>query len=104
MSQLFSGKEWDFVTVYLDDVLIASQSMEEHTNHVKKVLLRLKEAGLRLKPSKCTFATEEIEYLGHTLSAQGVRPNNGKVEAVKGFPRPTTVKEVKFPGACQFLP
>ena len=103
MNQLFSGKEWEFVSVYLDDVLIASQSMNEHVEHIKKVLLHLKEAGLRLKPSKCTFATEEIEYLGHTLTPEGVRPNSKKVEAVSKFPKPKNVKEVKsFLGLANF--
>ena len=95
MSQLFSGKEWEFVTVYLDDVLIVSQNITEHLEHIKKVLVQLSEAGLRLKPSKCVFGANEIEYLGHTLTAQGVRPNSGKVEAVNCFPWPTTVKGVK---------
>ena len=61
MSQLFSGKEWEFVTVYLDDVLIVSQNITEHLEHVKKVLVQLSEAGLCLKPSKCVFAASEIE-------------------------------------------
>ena len=52
MSQLFAGKDWEFVSVYLDDLLIASKSMTEHMAHVQKILLRLKDAGLRLKPSK----------------------------------------------------
>ena len=83
MSQLFSGKEWEFVTVYLHDALIASHNITEHLEHVKKVLIQLSETGLHLKPSKCMFAANEIEYLGHTLTTQGVRPNSGKVEAVK---------------------
>ena len=66
------------------------------------MLLCLKEAGLRLKPSKCTFAMEEIEYLGHTLTPQGVRPNSNKVEAVSKFPKPRNVKEVKFLGFANF--
>ena len=80
--------------VYLD-ILIASASMDEHLEHVEKVLKRLKQAGLRLKPSKCTFATTEIQYLGHTLTPMGVKPNDSKVTAVKEFPRPQTVKQVK---------
>ena len=95
MSQLFSGKEWEFVSVYLDNVLIASRDIKEHLEHVKKVLQKVSEAGLRLKPSKCVFAAEEIEYLGHTLTTEGVKPNSEKVEAVKSFPRPSKVKEVK---------
>ena len=103
MAQLFSGPEWDFVFVYLDDILIASTSMDEHLEHVEKVLKRLIQAGLRLKPSKCTFATTEIQYLGHTLTPMGVKPNDSKVMAVKDFPRPQTVKQVKsFLGLANF--
>ena len=103
MSHLFSGEKWSFVSVYLDDLLIASKTMEEHVSHVCEVLVRLKEAGLRLKPSKCMFATAEIEYWGHTLTPEGVRPNNKKVTAVTNFPVPKTVKEVKsFLGLANF--
>ena len=103
MSQLFSGPEWDFVFVYLDDILLASASIDEHLKHVEKVLQRLKQAGLRLKPSKCMFATTEIQYLGHTLTPMGVKPNDSKVTAVKDFPRPQTVKQVKsFLGLANF--
>ena len=69
MSQLFSSKDWEFVTVYLD-VLIASQNIKKHLEHVEKVLVQLSEAGLRLKPSKCVFVANEIEYLGHILTAK----------------------------------
>ena len=51
--------------------------------HVKKVLQLLEEVGLKLKPKKCTFAQTKIDYLGHTLSPQGVQPNDAKVRAVK---------------------
>ena len=99
MSQLFSGQQWNYVFVYLDDILIASKSISEHMEHVQKVLQQLKEAGLQLKPGKCTFATTEIQYLGHTLTPMGVKPNNSKVIAVKDFPK----KQVEFFGPCQFL-
>ena len=52
--------------VYLDDIAIASCSMEEHLIHVKQVLERLEGAGLRLKPEKCKFATNQVDYMGHT--------------------------------------
>lgn len=94
MNQLFSGKEWDFVSVHLNNVLIASQSMEEHTGYINKVLLHLKETELRLKPSKCTSATDKIKYLKHTQTAQEVRPNCRKAEAMKYFLRPIIVKKV----------
>ena len=50
MSCLFSGRKWSFVSVYLDDLLTASRAIEEHMSHVREVLVRLKEAGLHLKP------------------------------------------------------
>jgi len=92
MNELFSGNTWNFVFVYLDDMLIVSKSFQEHLQHVGKVLTRLEEAGLGLKHSKCAFAQEKVEYLGHTLSASGVSPNDKKVEAVKNFPTPSVVK------------
>jgi len=86
MSQLFSGPGWTFVFVYLDDLLVASSSVEEHVLHVKRVLERITEAGLRLKPEKCHFVTQKIEYLGHTLTPEGVKPNEAKIVAVNEFP------------------
>ena len=58
----------DFVSVYIDDLLVFSAMLEEHIEHLKKVLMRLQEAGLKLKPTKCHFICEEVEHLGHVLS------------------------------------
>ena len=71
------------------------KSIAKHVEHVGKVLRRLREANLSLKPQKCKFAQQQVEYLGHTLTSEGVCLNDGKTRAVKEFPRPTTVKEVK---------
>jgi len=69
MNQLFGGNSWSFVYVYLDDLLIVSKTFKEHLEHIDRVLTQLNEAGLRLKPSKCRFAQERVDYLGHTLSS-----------------------------------
>ena len=69
MNQLFCGNSWSFVYVYLDDLLIVCKTFKEHLEHIDRVLTRLNEAGLRLKPSKCRFAQERVDYLGHTLSS-----------------------------------
>ena len=92
MTSLFVGKEWPFVFIYLDDILIASNSMEDHVVHVAKVLDKLMNA---VKLSKCAFAQKEINYLGFTLTRKGVKPNDAKVKAVKEFPKPRSAKEVK---------
>ena len=103
MNKLFCGPKWNFLFVYLDDLLIVSQSFQEHLKHVEQVLKQLEDAGLRLRPEKCSFAQASVEYLGHTLSPEGVRPNDNKVKAVKEFPQPTCCKEVKsFLGLINF--
>jgi len=103
MNELFSGCDWNFVFACLDDLLIVSQTFEEHLIHVEKVLQHLQEAGLRLKPQKSAFAQLEINYLGHTLSLQGVRPNDSKVRAVKEFSTPNCCREVEsFLGLVNF--
>ena len=89
--------------MYLDDILVASLTVEEHLDYLQKVFQRLRETGLCLKPSKCMFATGEVEYLGHTLIPEGVKPNGRNVEAISGFPRPNSTKEVRsFVGLANF--
>ena len=58
MGKLFGGRDWEFVYVYLDDILVASQSTQEHLEHLQKVAQHLKDAGLRLRAEKCVFATK----------------------------------------------
>jgi len=90
--------------VYLDELLIVSETFQEHLEHVDEVLTRLNEAGLRLKPRKCRFSQEREEYLGHTLLSSGVSPNDKKVQAVKDFPTPKCRKDVKsFLGLVNFF-
>ena len=103
MNQLFEGEKWKFVHIYLDDILIVSPNFQEHLTHIEQVLAHLAEAGLRLKPAKCAFAQKKVDYLGFTLSAEGVCPNDGKVIAVKDFPRPVDAKSIRrFLGMVNF--
>ena len=85
----------DFVSVYLDDILVFSTSLEDHLNHLGQVLNRLSEVGLKLKPSKCHFVTQQVEYLGHLITPQGIKPNPERERAVKDFPVPTSLKGVR---------
>ena len=81
--------------IYLDDIIIFSTSFPDHLARLRGVLSRLREAGLKLKPSKCHFARKEVHYLGHVVSAIGVKPNPSKTAAVSSYPPPTNVKELR---------
>ena len=103
MNKLFTGEEWKSVFVYLDDILVVSPTFEEHLRDVGRVLDQLAKAGLRLKPAKCCFARNEVEYLGFTISTAGVQPNSNKVKAIMEIPQPTDSKSVRrFIGMVNF--
>lgn len=92
-----------FVVAYLDDILIFSKTRTEHIEHVRKVLEKLKGANLLLKPEKCKFHKEELEFLGYIVGKNGIRMSPDKVQAVLEWPIPTTVKEVQaFLGFANF--
>ena len=82
-------------------LLIVCKRISEHMQHVQKVLQQLVE--LRLKPRKCTFATTEIQYLGHTFTPKGIKSNDSKITAVNDFLKPQIVKQVNsFLGLANF--
>lgn len=84
-----------YCVVYMDDILVYSRTLEEHVEHVRKILRALKKHNLRLKPAKCEFNKTKVEFVGIIISEQGLEVNPDKVEKVKDWPRPTTVKEVQ---------
>ena len=84
-----------FAIAYLDDIIIFSQTEEEHLKHLEIIFRRLKEAGLKLKRSKCSFMKLHIEYLGHLISEKGIEPMPDKLTAIKEMPAPRSPKEIK---------
>ena len=76
-------------------ILIIGKTFEDHLENVARVLDRLQEAGLKLKPSKCNFLLKQVQYLGHTISDRGISPDARKVEAVKNFPKPIDLKSLR---------
>ena len=81
--------------VYLDDIIIFSDTKEEHLKRLEAVFQKLITAGLKLKPSKCHFFRQEIEYLGHVVSGKDISTNPKKVEAVAKWPTPKTLYDVR---------
>ena len=84
-----------FVLVFLDDILIYSPSWESHLAHLRLVLLQLRHHNFFLKRSKCSFAQDQIDYLGHIISRAGVATDPAKTEAMLAWPTPTTVTELR---------
>ena len=90
------------VVVYLDDMLVGGSTAEEHFENLKCLFQRLQDNGLKCKKSKCVFAQTSLEYLGHTLSNEGMK-KRGQVEAMLSMPHPTNVSSLKsFLGSIQF--
>ena len=78
-----------FTYAYIDDVLIASSSEEEH-KHLQLIFERFKEYGVLLHPSKCELGATSLQFLGHIISSEGIRPSDTKVSAIREFPRPSS--------------
>ena len=97
------GQGLDFVFIYLDDILVFSRSRKQHLTHLRQLFQRLHKYGLVINIDKCQFGLTTIDFLGHRISAQGVVPLPGKVEAIRHFPKPTTVKGLQeFTGMVNF--
>ena len=93
MNKVLNGLH--FTLAYLDDVIIFSESAEQHLKHIQIVLARLKQAKLQLKKSKCFFFKQEIHYLGHLLMMKGMDPQSEKVNAISEMKPPKNQKGVR---------
>lgn len=93
----------DFVFPYLDDVLVASSSEEEHKEHLKMVFERFQKYGLRINISKSVMGADQVEYLGYLITAEGSRPLPDKIEAITNYKLPLTIHELRtFLGMINF--
>src|SRR4051812_5920260 len=95
MNSIFMEYLDKFIVVYLDDILIYSKNEEEHAEHLRLVLMKLREHRLYAKFSKCEFWLPEVTYLGHVISANGVAVNPQRVQAVLDWTPPESVKQVR---------
>lgn len=93
----------NFVFPYLDDILIASKSVEEHRHHLQLVLERLSKYGLRINMTKSVIGVDELEFLGYLITPSGSRPLPEKVQAIKEYKLPETVSDLRtFLGLINF--
>jgi hypothetical protein len=109
-AQTFQGfidslfKHLPFLFCYLDDIIIASHSLEEHHEHLRQIYTFLQENGLQINPAKCVFATAAVKFLGHRVDQDVVRPLKRHVQAISDFPPPPQdVKQLQqFLGMVNF--
>lgn len=95
MTVAMSGLNLVQCLIYLDDIIIFGKTLEEHNKNLMDVFNRLRKVNLKLNPAKCNFLKKELLYLGHFISAEGIRPDPAKIAAVKAWPTPKTADEVK---------
>jgi hypothetical protein len=96
------GRE-HFCLIYLDDIIVFSKTFDDPVGHVKEVLSALHMHHFQLNPPKCEFFKHVMNYLGHTIDANGMKPLDDKIETIKRLPMPTTLREANyFTGALGF--
>ncbi|CAF2118563.1 unnamed protein product [Rotaria magnacalcarata] len=93
MNNLIATGRWNYVVVYLDDILIFSDSIKEHKKHVTEVLSILQKARFTVSPSKCIIAFEKVEFLSHIITVAGIEPSPDKIQAILDIPSPKTLTQ-----------
>nr|XP_008191903.1 PREDICTED: uncharacterized protein LOC100141851 isoform X1 [Tribolium castaneum] len=104
MNKVLGPLRFQTAFCYIDDLLIPSKDFETGLNNLRTVFQLLRQFGLTLKLSKCCFFGSQIEYLGHEISAEGIKPGETKIKAVTAFPKPTDVHKLRqFLGLCGYF-
>jgi len=89
MNEVLRGYLDDFVRVYLDDIVVFSNTTDEHQCHLDKILERLQRHGLTCNTEKCSFGSTEISFLGYLVTSDGIDKQPKKLECIMNFPTPT---------------
>ena len=85
----------DFAYTYIDDVLIASRNEQEHLDHLRQVFTRFEEYGIVVNPQKCVLGVDQLQFLGYSVSRDGISPLSDKVQAICNFPVPTSQRQLR---------
>lgn len=103
MERVLRGLSWKICLVYLDDIIVFSKSFDEHLENLGKVINCLKEADLKINPQKCNLFKDQVKFLGHVVSSDGVATDPAKLDSVTNWPIPKNVKQVRsFLGLCSY--
>ena len=103
MELVLAGLHWTICLLYVDDIICFSKTVEEHITRLDEILSRIREAGLKLSPGKCKLFQREVAFLGHIVSESGISTDPEKVKAVKEWPVPRNVHELRsFLGTASY--
>lgn len=103
MADIMNRLQWNGIAVYLDDIIIGGRNFREHCDLLKEVLEHLRAAGLTIKSSKVSLCRQKLIFLGHQISAKGIKPNPAKSSEICHWPRPQNTKELQaFLGLCNY--
>lgn len=103
MERVLAGLSWKSCLLYLDDIIVYSQTFDQHLKHLKEVLDRIRQAGMKLKPEKCQLFRSEVNFLGHIIARDGIRTDPAKTGAVRQWATPKNVTDVRsFLGLCSY--
>lgn len=104
MNTVLAGLQWEQCLVFLDDIIVFADSYEQMLERLETVFKRLGKSNLKLKPKKCFLFHKELNYLGHVVSVDGVKPDPEKVKVINEWPTPQSSKEVhSFVQLCSYL-
>ncbi|CAC5372910.1 unnamed protein product [Mytilus coruscus] len=103
MKYTFAGLNWQTCLIYIDDIIVFSDSFESHLTRLGDVLNRIAAQGIKVAPKKCLFFQNKVSFLGHIVSKEGIATDPGKIESVKMSPIPQTITDVRsFLGTCSY--
>ena len=103
IASVLRGLNWRYVLVYIDGILLFKNAFSVHLVHLDQVFNRLREATLKLQPTKCHFAVKQLKFLGNIISRKGIEVDPEKTKAVSEFPRPKRRKKLRsFLGMANF--
>ena len=103
MEECLGDYNMTICVIYLDDLIIFSDTFEEHLRRLDLVLTRLKKCNLKLSPEKCFFIQDKVPFLGHIVSENGVETDPSKIDKIRNWPTPTNADELRsFLGFCGY--
>jgi len=103
VEKIFSGLTWRLCMVYLDDIIVYSRDYSDHLRNLSEVCDRLRQANLKLHPDKCVLTQNEVTFLGHKVTEDGISTDDAKIKVVRDWPVPKNVKETRsFIGFCSY--